>query len=289
MSLDYKDFSGLLILAIGINASYSASRKIDEFLFEILSLIKSIKQKQKKLIIGTELINGIVDNVGKMKKLSLNDLQLDFGKEGTNTVNNFDSEEFKAECSNVKNELSNFQKYIDNNSLLRRENLRNATFLSAFYAFCVTLLAPYNFFQFNETLFITNIYLLLMSIIFVVLEKFNKKVPFKLIPIFCLPIILFLLKNLLFIEGCWKGVSVTSPKIICYSILDYNCIFTVLVCFVSPFIYTLFAILASNSGEKIRYEELLTRIEKIEEIKSYTDKFSLMSLKKGKLKMKRAD
>jgi hypothetical protein len=290
MPLNYvTDFGGLLTLAIGVNASYSTSVKIDEFLFgdfrqKALNVINSIKEKNKKTIIGEELSRGLSSSIKKVNKCPFGEVQNYFDSDTVDFIKNFNSEKFNAECSEIKVALSNFRQF-------QRENLRCATLLSTFYAFFITLLAPYDFSLFKETLVILNFYLLLMSIIFVVSDWRNKKLNIILISFFYLPIILLLLMRFSFIGEIYNNIEfainsfmVANYIILSHSILDYNCIFTILVCFVSLFVYILLGVFDFVKMKK--YEKLLIRVEEIEKIKNDMKKFLSKNL--GRLRKTQA-
>jgi len=274
--LDYVNFSGLFVLAIGCNVAYFIySKKYtkgmgdtkDAAFFKFLDSISSTEERIKNLNDNKGLLFIASDTVEEMKKHSIEEMKSYFGEEYINVLNVFNLQKLKTLISKIENMRDYFQQKII--PFERRNNLQNIAFISFLYAFCVTLLAPYNkFLWFNKALFTINTILSACFIMLTVSDVIGKKPIWKTFSVFSVAVI-----GLLYAPYSAGVVSEIADMKLGYRLADYNHIFTVLVCFAGFIVYTISTVIGYiKSFFYLKRKENVNTFADIGQVEKYRNK-----------------
>jgi len=274
--LDYVNFSGLFVLAIGCNVVYFIYSKRyvkgiedtkDATFFKFLDLISSTEERIKNLNNNKELLFSVSYTVEEMRKHSIAEMESYFEEECLNILSVFNLQKLKTLISKIEKTLDYFQQEII--PFERRNRMHNIAFISFLYAFFVTLLAPYDkFVWFNKALFAINIILSALFIMLAVSDVKGRKPIWKIFSGFSVVVI-----GLLYVPYSASIVSEIADFKLGYRLADYNHIFTVLVCFAGFIVYTVSTLIGYiKSFFYLKRKESVATFDDIGKVERYRNK-----------------
>jgi hypothetical protein len=273
--MDYLDFSNILFLAMGFNVAYFANAdNLNATFFNFLKLINSTKKKMEEIEDYSKSLSSALDTLEEMKKYH-KEIE-DYLGEDEYINMRYKFKDLKTLISKAEYMQNYFRKVLI--PFEQKDNLKNIALVSFLYAFIVVLLSPYKFLCFNESLFIMNVVLSALAIICTILDVRDKKLGrlsyFFIFLFICLCVLL-----------CLYMLYYTNSRIP-ITILYYNNIFTVLVCFVGAITYTISSVIGHIKSQcYMKRKENIDTFEKIKEVDKYKkqiyDCFSKISEKIG--------
>ena len=243
-ALSYSDYSSLLVLALGSNLMYVVLRKSENrnalfFLFLKYINPPAPKETIKKIDEKIKNFKSKYVKLEFLRKLSVDAIQNTFGsKEGKQLLNTITSEDnLQEKLGRIAEKLT---KVTERFSTIN--NLQLLALISTVYSFYVVISAPYERFfvvNFNSTLLLTNIVIIISGCLLVLLDlTLNNR--FRYIPQ-CLFVLCLLLSTSII---CGLRISwIQFDSSFVNTLLDHNYWITALVCFAGFVLYIISSII----------------------------------------------